>query len=168
MNTHYETQRLKIQEATPDQIPYIMALEREPESRDFVFQGTREDHLREIESPVILLLSVTLKSDETPVGFLIAVVDDHSHVLELKRIVMGVKNQGFGREVIQGLMAYGFSTLGINRLWLDVFTDNPRGIHLYQSLGMVFEGTKRQAYLSAAGEYKSQMIFSLLREEYPR
>ncbi|OPL07624.1 MAG: hypothetical protein AVO33_04410 [delta proteobacterium ML8_F1] len=166
MQTLYETQRLKITEATPSDIPYIMDLERQPENRDYVFQGTYEDHLQEINSPEKLLALVTPKTGNLPKGFFIAVLDPDSHVLELKRIVIETKNQGFGREVILGLMAYAFTTLDINRLWLDVFTDNPRGIHLYESLGMVSEGTKRQAYLAPSGEYKSQIIYSLLREEF--
>ena len=63
------------------------------------------------------------------------------------------------------MIEYAFEETQTNRLWLDVYPDNPAGIHLYESLGMHRDGVLRQNYKAERG-YLDQIIYSLLREEY--
>lgn len=165
MKLHFETPRLKIYDAKEEEIPRIIEMEEDIENRNFVFQGTYEDHLAEIKADNILLLSIKEKNSGEIIGFCLSVIDKKSHSFEFRRIVINVKGLGYGKEFILGLLKYCFIELKMNRFWLDVFEDNTVGINLYTSLGFVHEGTLRQSYKGEMG-YCSQLIFSMLRDEY--
>ncbi|MEG0918560.1 MAG: GNAT family protein [Anaerovoracaceae bacterium] len=66
---------------------------------------------------------------------------------------------------MEGLFKYAFEKLKINRFWLDVYPFNKVGIKLYESLGMIKEGTHRECYLSEDG-YLDQIVYSKLKSEY--
>lgn len=161
------TERMDICAAEEGDIHEIMALEEDGENRSFIWQGSYEEHLREIESENTLLLTLRERSCGEVLGFILGAIDDRSDVFELRRIAVSKKGQGYGREAIRGLMDYSFNTLNSNRFWLDVYPHNEVGIQLYKSLGMTLEGRLRQSYKGAEG-YMDQLIFSILREEYLR
>ena len=160
-----DTERINICLAEERDIDRIMAFENHEENRRFIWQGSYEEHLDEIGSDNILLMTLREKSDDKMVGFALGEVDRRSNVFELRRIAVSKKGRGYGREAISGIMNYSFNTLKTNRFWLDVYPDHEVGIKLYRSLGMKLEGTLRQSYRSDRG-YLDQMIFSILREEY--
>jgi RimJ/RimL family protein N-acetyltransferase len=74
-------------------------------------------------------------------------------------------NQGYGTEVMTLLLKHGFETLNLNRIWLDVYADNPRAIRSYEKVGFVLEGKKRQA-MYKQGQYVDLHLMSVLREEW--
>jgi RimJ/RimL family protein N-acetyltransferase len=55
--------------------------------------------------------------------------------------------RGFGSEATRLVLAHAFDTVGINRVELEVYDFNPRARHVYEKVGFVHEGTKRQALL---------------------
>lgn len=57
------------------------------------------------------------------------------------------------------------SSIDGHRLWLDVFTDNPRAQHVYKSVGFVEEGTKRDC-IKEGSIYRSLILFSILKHEF--
>lgn len=74
-------------------------------------------------------------------------------------------NQGIGTQVMRLLLQYGFNTLNLNRIALEVYDSNPRAIRSYEKAGFVLEGRKRQAtYLN--GKYSDVLIMSVLRSEW--
>jgi len=75
------------------------------------------------------------KSNETA-GFIIIIKDKKNNNLELKRIVITKKGNGYGKESMLGLFDYVFNTLKLNDIWLYVLTNNKFGISLYESVGM--------------------------------
>lgn len=165
MKLHFETCRLKIFDATEEEIPKIIEMEEAEDNRNFVFQGSYKEHLSEIKSDNRLLLSIKEKNSGEMIGFSLSVIDKKSHSFEFRRIVIDKKGMGYGKEFILGLLKYCFMDLKMNRFWLDVFEDNVVGINLYTSLGLVHEGTLRQSYRDEKG-YRNQLIFSMLRDEY--
>ena len=63
-------------------------------------------------------------------------------------IVIGEQDcwgKGYGTEATRLLVAHGFDTLNLNRIGLNVFEFNPRGIRAYEKAGFVKEGLLRQA-----------------------
>lgn len=160
-----ETERLDFIEATADDIEEIMELEVDPENRDFIWQGSFEQHLSEIEDPNHLLLVFVDNKSGSHKGYTLCRIDRKSNVFELRRIAISDKGKGYGREAMKGIIKYAFEQLGTNRLWLDVYPDNFKGISLYESLGMHRDGILRQNYLAERG-YLDQIIYSLLRSEY--
>ena len=161
----FETKRLNMVEATKDDITEIIELENDPENRNFVWQGTSEQHLFEIDDPNHMLLMFVDKESGEHKGYTLCHIDNKSHVFELRRIAISDKGRGYGREAINGIIKYAFEHLNMNKLWLDVYPDNIKGINLYESLGMHRDGVLRQNYLSERG-YLDQIVYSLLRSEY--
>ena len=76
-----------------------------------------------------------------------------------------VWNQGYGTETMQLLLQHGFETLNLNRIYLRVYSTNPRAIHVYEKAGFVLEGTFREdAYKH--GKYIDVHIMSVLRSDW--
>lgn len=160
-----ETKRLNITEALAADIGTIMELESHRDNRNFIWSGTYEEHLGEIESNDYLLLVFRQKADNTLVGFALVKLDTKSNIFELRRIAISEKGMGYGKEVMVALLRHAFGERNINRFWLDVYPDNERGIRLYESMGMHREGILRQNYKSERG-YLDQIIYSMLKHEY--
>ena len=53
--------------------------------------------------------------------------------------------RGYGTEATRLIVGHAFETVGVNRIELEVFDFNPRARHVYEKVGFVHEGTKRQA-----------------------
>ena len=73
--------------------------------------------------------------------------------------------KGFGKEAIELTINYGFETLKINRIELEVFDFNNRAYKAYKNCGFIEEGRKREAEL-IDGKYCDIIIMSILRKEY--
>ena len=159
------TERVNICLAEEHDINTIIDFENHEDNKRFLWQGTYEEHLEEINNDTSLLLTFKEKKNNSIIGFALARLGQKSNIFELRRIAISKKNQGYGKESILGIIKYSFEQLNTNRFWLDVYPDNKIGINLYRSIGMYLEGTLRQSYKSERG-YLDQMIFSLLREEY--
>jgi len=83
-------------------------------------------------------------------------------------IMIGEKafwNQGFGTETMRLLLRHGFSTLNLHRIWLQVFANNKRAIHVYEKVGFKHEGIFRQAYYKH-GSYVDIQLMSVLKNEW--
>jgi len=83
-------------------------------------------------------------------------------------IVIGDKsiwNQGYGTEAAGLMLDHGFGTLNLHRIYLRVFSNNPRAMRAYEKAGYKFEGTLREAEYRD-GEYISDHIMSVLKQEW--
>lgn len=159
------TERLNICLAEEQDIDIIMEFENHKDNKKFIWQGTYEEHLNEINSKASLLLIFRQKSDNKIIGYALAAINAKSDVFELRRIAIAKKGCGYGKESILNIIKYSFENLNTNRFWLDVYPENKVGINLYKSIGMHLDGTLRQSYKDDRG-YHDQMIFSILKEEY--
>jgi diamine N-acetyltransferase len=63
------------------------------------------------------------------------------------------------------LLQYGFNTLNLNRISLQVYHNNLRAIRSYEKAGYVHEGRKRQGMFQN-GEYIDILLMSVLRSEW--
>lgn len=165
MNSLFESERLMIRTANKEEIKWIMALERKGENKNFVFQGSYEDHEKEIADASTYLCIVEEKKNSKKIGYFIGEHDSTNNVFEFRRFVIDDKGQGFGTELTKSLMAYAFRSLKINRFWLDVFTYNETGIHIYEKLGLQRDGIIREGYKDG-NTYKSYYLYSILKDEY--
>ena len=73
--------------------------------------------------------------------------------------------QGYGREAIELLLPFGFTTLNLHRIYLRVDATHPAAIRCYTRCGFVEEGRLRDAVFRQ-GRFEDQLIMSLLRPEY--
>lgn len=165
MDILFSTERLNIFNATEKDIDIILELENHKDNRNYVWQGTFEEHMSEINDKNSMLVVFKRKDNNEIIGYSLSHINFKSDVFELRRIVISDKGKGYGRETLLGIIKYCFEVVKCNRFWLDVYPDNEKGINLYKSVGMHHDGTLRQSYKSERG-YLDQMIFSILKEEY--
>lgn len=74
--------------------------------------------------------------------------------------------QGLGTSITRAVVNYGFEWLNLNRIELSVLSSNERAIHLYEKVGFIIEGTRRQAQYKQ-GSYVDVKLMGLLRTEKP-
>ncbi|WP_312700670.1 GNAT family protein [Sedimentibacter sp.] len=160
-----ETANLKLVGAREEDIKDIMEMEEHADNRNFIWQGTYEQHLNEIMDKDYLLLIFKRKEDNQTIGFALNYLDYKSEKFELRRIAVTVKGRGYGREALDALIKYTFEDLNFNKFWLDVYPDNVVGIRLYEGVGLHRDGVLRQNYKSERG-FLDQIVYSMLKSEY--
>ncbi|MDQ6658378.1 MAG: GNAT family N-acetyltransferase, partial [Actinomycetota bacterium] len=62
-------------------------------------------------------------------------------------------------------LRYGFEQLGVHRISLDVFAFNPRGKRVYDKVGFLVEGVRRDAF-RFDGEYTDEIMMAILAPEW--
>ncbi|MER7582066.1 GNAT family protein [Kitasatospora sp. NPDC097691] len=73
--------------------------------------------------------------------------------------------QGLGTEASRLILAHAFEAVGVHRIELEVFAFNPRARHVYEKLGFVHEGTRRDA-LCWDGEWIDGHTMAILADEW--
>ena len=73
--------------------------------------------------------------------------------------------KGFGTEAIKLVLKFVFEELNLNRLQLEVFSHNKRGIRAYEKNGFKKEGVLRDS-LYYNGQFSDEIIMSILKREY--
>ena len=75
--------------------------------------------------------------------------------------------KGYGSEVTQLMVEYGFQTLGLNRIQLHVWFENIAGMKAYQRAGFKKEGLLRQVMFHE-GKFCDFYVMSILHNEYQK
>ena len=154
-----------LRRATLNDIPAILAHERLPESAQFVGQWPEDRHRATLLSPDARYFVSESDSAQLRAFAILRGLKETSGSIELKRLVVHPPGQGLGRQILAELIRVAFDEFHAHRFFLDVFDDNLRARHLYQSFGFVEEGLLREAALRN-GQYCSLRLMSLLDREY--
>ncbi len=83
-------------------------------------------------------------------------------------IMIGEKafwNRGFGTEIMLLMLQHGFETLNLHRIYLKVYSTNPRAIRCYEKVGFVHEARMREAHFDN-GVYTDDLMMSVLAHEW--
>jgi len=83
-------------------------------------------------------------------------------------IIIGDKSrwgQGYGTAATREAVRIGFEEMGLERIWLEVSSLNPRAVRCYEKVGFRHEGVLRRARLKR-GAWIDVIIMGLLREEW--
>ncbi len=111
---------------------------------------------------------ICLLADERPIGeALLFELDQVNGSAELG-IFIGEKDQwgkGYGTDAVNALVDFGFGTLRLERIWLEVWTENERARRAYEKAGFVHEGTLRHDRYEG-GRFTDGHVMSLLREDW--
>lgn len=84
------------------------------------------------------------------------------YAISLRRNAQG---KGVAFEATKELLRLAFEVFGLERIYLNVLTDNDRAIQLYEKSGFSFEGEfKKHLYLRQ--EYKNLRWYAMLEKEY--
>lgn len=82
--------------------------------------------------------------------------------ISLRRKAQGI---GVGTAATKMLLEMAFNKFELERVYLNVLSDNEKAIHLYEKCGFIYEGEFRK-HLFLRGEYKSLKWYSILKEDF--
>jgi len=74
-------------------------------------------------------------------------------------------DKGYGSEAMRLTLNYAFNELNLHRVGLDVLDYNARALHVYEKLGFVHEGAKRQ-FGRRDGRRYDLVLMGMLRDEW--
>jgi RimJ/RimL family protein N-acetyltransferase len=156
---------MKFRSATVGDIAQICRLETLPQFRTFVGCWPPDQHLKNLADPDAgYLVAEDEQGNIAAFAILRGLLSEHRAV-ELKRFVVGLPNQGTGKRFLAAIADWAFGECGAHRLFLDVFVNNDRARHVYESFGFREEGIMRDA-IYRDGTYHSLVLMSLLDGEY--
>ena len=75
------------------------------------------------------------------------------------------RSQGYGGDAIGALLDFAFDELRLERVWLDVYAQNPDARRLYERLGFVHEATFRHG-VYRGGSFDDVHRMAILRAEW--
>ena len=75
------------------------------------------------------------------------------------------QKKGYGSEAINWALDWGFKQAGLHRIGIDAFSYNHGATQLYERLGFVFEGRKREL-LWFNGGWHDWISYSMLVDEW--
>jgi hypothetical protein len=163
----YPGWEVALRQTRPEDLEFVMALERHPDAARYIGQWTRDQHTHAIEAPDREHWVIARRRDGAPMGFLIAFdLRAAGHGVHLKRIVVEQKGRGLGREALGQFAARAFGALGASHLWLSVYEANQRAQRAYRALGFAVEEPtpERRAELQAVvGGFSDRSLVMTLR-----
>jgi RimJ/RimL family protein N-acetyltransferase len=158
--------RVRLRPTMQSDLDYVLSLERDAVNLPFITPWERVQHEGAIRFPDFRHFIIEGGSGLDPVGFLILIgCRSQHHALELKRMVVQAKRQGYGRAALRVAKRVAFDDLGAHRLWLDVKSRNVGAKALYDSEGFVLEGRLRESVRVGDG-FDSLFVMSMLRPEF--
>lgn len=125
--------------ARPDDAAAISELECRPENQPFIRGHSEAEHRARMDDPTVRYLRIEDDAGDF-IGFaLVTELGGADRSARLLRIVMNAPGRGLGRRAMDAIRRLVLEEWGIERFWLDVFEDNARAQHVYETLG--FRGT---------------------------
>jgi len=130
------------------------------DEEEFITRSTKSEH--------DLALGIVVKSQDKLIGA------TGLHRMDFKNrhasfgISIGDKTEwckGYGTEATSLMVKHGFETLNLNRIWLNVYEYNQRGVRAYEKVGFRREGVLRQDTFRD-GRYWDTIAMAVLREEW--
>ncbi|MEM7031286.1 MAG: GNAT family protein [Chloroflexota bacterium] len=112
--------------------------------------------------------AITRKNNPTYLGEVVLNDIDWENQSANFRIALASRDvfgQGLGTEATRLILEFGMRTLHLHRIELEVYDFNPRAKHVYEKVGFVQEGVRRDVLLWE-GTYHSAIIMSILSDEY--
>lgn len=165
-----ETKRLILRRLEPGDFDDLFALYSDPEIRQFFPEGTlnREETREELEwflnghprHPELGLWATIHKETRRFIGrcgLLPWTIDEQDEVEVAYLIDKAYWGQGLGTEAAQGVLNYGFETLGLSRLICLIDKENIASIKVATNIGMTFEK-------ESVDEFGPFMLYSRGRE----
>lgn len=158
--------RVRLRPTMQSDLAFVLTLEQDPANLPFITPWERTQHEAAIRFPDFRHFVIEGGVGLDAVGFLILIGCRSRHQsLELKRMVVQNKRQGYGRAALRMAKKIAFDDLGAHRFWLDVKSLNTNAKDLYDTEGFCIEGTLRDA-VRVAGGYDSLIVMSMLRSEF--
>jgi diamine N-acetyltransferase len=155
-----------LRETKVEDLDYVLLTETYPENKQYVGQWEYAKHNLALKDGDILHIIIEDCTNHKSVGYaILAGIKNQNKALELRRIVISEKGNGYGKSTLSLLKELAFEKFDFNRLWLDVRLKNERAQSVYKLTGFVEEGILREAVLYD-GRFESLVVLSILKSDY--
>ena len=111
---------------------------------------------------------ICLADGERPIGEVMLFDIDHVNGSAEVGIFIGEVEEwgkGYGTDAVRAIVDFGFGELRLERIFLEVWTENARAERAYQKAGFTREATLRHDRYEG-GRYTDGHIMSILRDEW--
>jgi len=111
-----------------------------------------------------------VKNDDTLIGNIGLFKISHISRSAITRLFIGEKenrSKGYGSETLRLILDYGFNTLNLHNIMLNVFSDNEPAIACYKKVGFTEFGRRRESYFKN-GRYVDDVHMDILDVEFNR
>lgn len=171
----YNTPRLIIRPLQENDTDFVVSWRNDREIAEFLFaseQLTREAHLtwlgriKDDQTRQEFLLED--KQSSQPIGTIGLGNLDFFHKKGEMGILIGAKKfwgQGYAQEACRFMLNYGFTELGLNKIYLRAFANNEQAIRLYEKIGFRPEGILREDILKH-GLFRDVVMMAMLQGEW--
>ena len=152
---------ITLRPTSPDDLDFVIALERDDENRPFIGQWSREEHQAAIERAD---REHWIVADAAGVRLGYVILYDVRAIgqgVYVKRIAIGPKSAGIGRRALAQLVAHAFRDLGAEFVTLGVYAHNLRAQKSYRAVGFtVIEQTadERAAMVSQVDPFGDECL----------
>jgi RimJ/RimL family protein N-acetyltransferase len=136
-------------------------------STEFTVERLRSIYASRAEDPERLDLAVTDRATGELVGEVVLNEWDPDARSCNFRTLMGPRgrDRGLGTEATRLIVGYGFERLGLHRIGLEVYGHNHRARRVYEKVGFVVEGVRREAR-RWDGEWVDEVLMGILDHEW--
>ncbi len=128
----------------------------------------RIQNLMKEPSDEFVTFLICLADDDRPIGeVMLADIDRRNGSAQLGIFIGEAAEwgKGYGTDAVNALVDFGFAEMRLERIWLNVWTENPRAQRAYEKAGFVHEGTLRHDRYEH-GAYTSGHLMAILRAEW--
>ena len=165
-------ERIYLRALEPEDLELIYAIENDesvwevsqtqtPYSRFLIKQYLENCHKDIYEVKQLRLVIVT--NDNEAVGFVdLFDFDPKNDKVGLGVLVLGqARGKKYGREALELLIKYVFTNLYVHQIYANVLEDNHISIKLFESLGFLKSGVKKD-WILEGNQYKNEYLFHLI------
>lgn len=161
---------ITLRPTSPDDLDFVIALERDDDNRPFIGQWSREEHQAAIDRADREHWIVS-DAQGVPLGYVILYdVRAIGQGVYVKRIAIGPKSAGIGRRALAELVAHAFRDLGAEFVTLGVYAHNLRAQKSYRAVGFeMLEQTKeeRAAMLDQVDPFSEECLVMKIARAAP-
>ncbi|MFD5652802.1 GNAT family N-acetyltransferase [Streptomyces sp. NPDC127039] len=160
---------------TAEDADVMWEIVNDPEVVRFTFEPTTELSLDRLRSwygvrtadPDRLDLAVTDRATGELVGEVVLYEWDPAARGCTFRTLVGPRGRGrgLGSEATRLIVGHAFERVGLHRVQLEVYADNPRARRVYEKAGFVVEGVRREAALRG-GVWVDDVLMAVLDHEW--
>jgi RimJ/RimL family protein N-acetyltransferase len=165
-----EGERVRLRARAPGDVPYAARWFADPDTTRWLvkpYGGVPYDVPAEPLSYRDVGLTVVDRETATPIGTagLIDAMPEHRRAMAFLAIGdAAYRGRGYGTDTLRAVCRFGFDTMNLAKIELEVLVDNVAAVRLYERLGFVREVHRRRA-LWIDGAWRDEYLMGLLPEE---
>lgn len=151
-----------------DAAPMFLAGWRDPAPMSLAQVEARIERLTKEQEGDFVTFVICLVADTRPIGEVLLADIDHRNGSAELGIFIGEPEEwgkGYGTDAVEAMVGFGFGALRLERIFLEVWTENPRARRAYEKAGFVHEATLRSDRYEHGG-FTSGHVMSIVRDEW--